>query len=732
MIDLAPYIVDIARRLLGEPNHQLSSRTQLRFGSKGSIAVEVAGSKAGTWYDHENQVGGSGWEMLRLKGDVANGEIIPWLKRELGIEIEHNGNAAFKILARYPYRDEAGNLLFEVVRLHPKDFRQRHPNGNGSWIWKTKGIRKVLYRLPELITAPADQWVFIVEGEKDVDNLVKRKLVATTNPGGAAKATPEQTDKPKWRRDYNEFFRGKRVCILPDNDDCGRAHAAAIARNLAPLANDLRIVQLTGVPEKGDVSDWLAAGGSAETLLRMADNTPPFKEDKENGSNGARVGNPLKPTTPNGEDHRAIGVSLNDFYAYMPSHSYIFTPTREMWPAASVNARIPPIPADIDEKGKAKFTPASAWLDQNKPVEQMTWAPSLPMIIADKLIADGGWIPRTNVRCFNLYRPPIIKPGNAALASPWLDHVRRVFPDDANHIITWLAHRVQRPHEKINHALVLGGAQGVGKDTILEPVKRAIGPWNFSEPSPQQVMGRFNGFLKAVIMRINEARDLGEYDRFKFYDHMKAYTAAPPDVLRVDEKNLREHAVFNVCGVIITTNHKTDGIYLPSDDRRHYVAWSDLTKENFSDDYWTDLYRWYERGGDEHVTAYLASLDLASFNPKAPPPKTPAFWEIVDASRAPEDAELADALDLLGNPDTVTVSQVAYRTTEAFAEWLRDRRNSRRIPHRFEACGYVAVRNEHRTTGLWVVEGKRQIIYAKASLSVRDRIAAAQRAAGAR
>ena len=64
------------------------------------------------------------------------------------------------------------------------------------------------------------------------------------------------------------------------------------------------------------------------------------------------------------------------------------------------------------------------------------------------------------------------------------------------HILKWLAHRVQRPAEKINHALVLGGAQGIGKDTMLEPVKRAIGPWNFSEVSPQHMLGRFNGFLK--------------------------------------------------------------------------------------------------------------------------------------------------------------------------------------------------------------------------------------------
>jgi hypothetical protein len=102
---------------------------------------------------------------------------------------------------------------------------------------------------------------------------------------------------------------------------------------------------------------------------------------------------------------------------------------------------------------------------------------------------------------------------------------------------------VQRPQVKINHALVLGGLQGIGKDTLLQPVKRAAGPWNVSEVSPQHMLGRFNGFLKSVILRVNEARDLGEVNRFAFYDHLKAYTAAPPDVLRVDEKNLREYSV---------------------------------------------------------------------------------------------------------------------------------------------------------------------------------------------
>jgi hypothetical protein len=431
------------------------------------------------------------------------------------------------------------------------------------------------------------------------------------------------------------------------------------------------------------------------------------------------------------------GVSVSDFHALMPMHSYIFAPSREMWPASSVNARIPPIAAieadgkpALDKKGEPKMIPANTWLDQNKPVEQMTWAPGLPMLIRNRLIAEGGWIERNGVSCFNLYRPPAIKPGDATAAGQWIDHVHKVFGDDANHIIQWLAHRVQRPEEKINHALVLGGCQGIGKDTLLEPVKQAIGPWNFSEASPQQMLGRFNGFLKSVILRVSEARDLGDVDRFKFYDHMKAYTAAPPDVLRVDEKHLREHSVLNVCGVIITSNHKTDGIYLPADDRRHFVAWSDLVKEDFTPAYWNKLWGWYADGGNRHVTAYLAGLDISAFDPKAPPPKTAAFWDIVDANQAPEDAELAEVLDKMGNPDATTLIQIAAEALGELETWIKERKNRRAIPHWLEKCGYVPVRNDAAKDGLWKINGKRQAVYAKSSLSIRDRLKAASKLAG--
>jgi hypothetical protein len=294
---------------------------------------------------------------------------------------------------------------------------------------------------------------------------------------------------------------------------------------------------------------------------------------------------------------------------------------------------------------------------------------------------------------------------------------------------------VQRPHDKINHGIVLLGAPGIGKDTILEPVKRAVGPWNFKEVSPTQMLGRFNPFVKSVILRVSEARDLGEVSRFSLYEHMKVYLAAPPDVLMCDEKNLREHSVFNVCGVVITSNRK-DSLYLPADDRRHYVAWSDTTKDEFDEAYWNKLYGYYETGGHAHVTAYLAAFDISDFNSKAPPPKTPAFWEIVEVNRSPENSEMADAIDELGKPDgngglilpdvlTIDMIKGKARFNFDFKEWLEDRRNARQIPHRLNACGYVSVPNEGAKDGCWKLNGRRQMVYAKVELSVRKRYEAA-------
>jgi hypothetical protein len=425
-------------------------------------------------------------------------------------------------------------------------------------------------------------------------------------------------------------------------------------------------------------------------------------------------------------NRRPPPASLDDFHAYMPMHRYLYVPTRDLWPASSVNARVQPWP--VGSNGKAM--PPTDWIDQNRPIEQLVWHPDYPEVIADRLVDAGGWVSHRGARAFNLFRRSKATLGDPAQVGRWLDHLRLIYPFEADHIEAWLAHRIQRPGEKVNHALVLGGAQGIGKDTLLEPVKAGVGPWNWQDISPTQMMGRFNGWVKAVVVRVSEARDLGDVDRFAFYDHSKVYIAAPPDVIRVDEKHLREQAVFNVMGVIVTTNHKSDGIFLPPDDRRHFVAWSEATKEDFGPAYWTALWKWYEAGGIAHVVAHLAAFDLSGFDPKAPPPKTEAFWAIAQASQDPEAGELHDVIEKAGRPDALT-KDTLIGNAEALqlydlVAFLRDRRNARQIPHKLERAGYVSVRNPDAESGLWVVDGKRQVVYASAALTVADRLRAAR------
>ncbi len=628
------------------------------------------------------------------------------------------GLGPIKVIHQYP--DENGQLLFETVRFEPlnkpKVFRARQSPEQKPW--SVDGVRRVLFRLDELVADIAlNHVVFVVEGEKDVNTLRGHGIPATTNPFGAV-SDKKQQNGSGWLQSYSETLRGADVVVCGDNDEPGREHVRIVARELYGTAGRLRVLDLAKfwpeIEESDDISDWFAAGHSPEGLWRIVESLPDYENSKEAAEHAAEQ-------TQQGDDDSATtdsslwtgcGVTLEDFYAYMPmGNSYIFAPTGEMWPGSSIDARIP----------KFGKVPASKWLSQNRPVEQISWMPGKPNLIKNRLIAEGGFIAREGVNTFNLYRPPRLEPGDPNNAGRWLEHLRLLFPDDYEHIIKWLAHRVQRPAEKINHALLLGGAQGIGKDSALEPVKRAIGSWNFVEVSPQHMLGRFNGYLKSVILRVSEARDLGEFDQFKFYDHMKAYIAAPPDVLRVDEKHVHEYAIPNVCGVIITTNHKTDGVYLSADDRRHFVAWSELVQSSFEDGYWARLWHWYCDGGDRHVAAYLAQLDLGAFDPKAPPRKTAAFWEIVDASRSPEDAEMQDAIDALASPDVLTLDRIANSASPSFAEYLRDRKNARRIPHRLESCGYVAVRNDSSKDGRWKVNGRNQTIYAKAELSPRER-----------
>jgi hypothetical protein len=198
-------------------------------------------------------------------------------------------------------------------------------------------------------------------------------------------------------------------------------------------------------------------------------------------------------------------------------------------------------------------------------------------------------------------------------------------------------------------------------------------------------------------------------------------------VLRINEKHIREYSIPNYVAVIMTTNHKTDGIYLPENDRRHYVGWSDLEQSDFPERYWETIWHWYHNGGFEHVAAYLAALDLSGFDAKAPPKKTKAFWDIISAQSAPENSDMADVIAQLGNPDILMISDLAREATDEFAIWLRDRKNRKAIAHRLEDCGYELVRSPDVKDGRWKRLGSWLTLYARSDRSHHDRIRAARR-----
>lgn len=167
------------------------------------------------------------------------------------------------IEATYDYTDESGKLLYQAVRKTGKRFQQRRPGQNGEWIWKLGNVTLVPFNLPALVKA---ETCYVTEGEKDCLNLIRAGLVATCNNGGAGNFKPVLVP----------WFTGKHVIILPDNDEPGRKHSEKVAELLSPVAASLRVVRLPGLPDKGDVSDYLAGGKTREDLESLCRDAAPW------------------------------------------------------------------------------------------------------------------------------------------------------------------------------------------------------------------------------------------------------------------------------------------------------------------------------------------------------------------------------------------------------------------------------------------------------------------------
>ena len=256
-IDFVSLMRLVAHRLLGEPNAALSTKHEFRFGNKGSLAINLSD---GTWFDHENQVGGGVLDLIRREN---GGNPIEWLCKEKFVE-----DSSF---VSWPYHDERAQLLYEACKTVGKRFWQRRPDGRGGWINNLNGVRRVPYRLPELLAGKAKgELLFITEGEKDADTLRAWGLRATCNSGGAG----------KWPANHTEYLREEDVVLLPDHDGIGYTHVRDIGRAAQVVAARTRVLFLADhwpevdAKKGGDLTDGFDAGHSLEEFLALVAAAP--------------------------------------------------------------------------------------------------------------------------------------------------------------------------------------------------------------------------------------------------------------------------------------------------------------------------------------------------------------------------------------------------------------------------------------------------------------------------
>lgn len=171
------------------------------------------------------------------------------------------GNGQGEVTATYEYKDAEGNTLYVKERIEPgrngrsKEFFFKHLEGRR---WATgRGCEPVPYNLPALVKTT---YAIVVEGEGKAELLKKWDLTATSFDAGASSP---------WREEYLPYFEGRKIALLPDNDTPGREYAQRIATALYAKARELKIVELPGLGEAGDIIDWKKKGGTKEKFLEL-------------------------------------------------------------------------------------------------------------------------------------------------------------------------------------------------------------------------------------------------------------------------------------------------------------------------------------------------------------------------------------------------------------------------------------------------------------------------------
>lgn len=291
--------------------------------------------------------------------------------------------------------------------------------------------------------------------------------------------------------------------------------------------------------------------------------------------------------------------------------------------------------------GKGPRVGAGVWFDENrdakggKTLAGITYAPGESVICAeDGLVYGNKW---TDGR-------PAGKPGDV---SPWLALIERLVPDreEREHILNVFAYKRQFPNVKINHAILLIGDPGIGKDSLYAPFLYAIGgraQRNVHIVKGDELTSQFGYGLENEVMVLNELRQPEGKDRRAMENHLKPIIAAPPEYLTVNRKGMHPYQAVNRILVLAGSNYDVP-ISLPSDDRRWFVVKSSAAPLSSSEA--ARLWAWYLTGGGfAAVAAWLQARDVSAFNPGARPPLTDAKLLMIEQGMSGAEAFLVDLI----------------------------------------------------------------------------------------
>lgn len=277
---------------------------------------------------------------------------------------------------------------------------------------------------------------------------------------------------------------------------------------------------------------------------------------------------------------------------------------------------------------------------------------------------------------------------------PWLDHLHRMIPDEREreHVLNVLAHKVQRPDVKINHAILHIGKQGSGKDTLYEPFLWAVGGSRTSRRNVaivrnEEVSSQWGYNYESEIMVFEELRQTEAKDRRALENQLKPVIAAPPEFISVNRKGMHPYQALNRMFVLAFSNERVP-LSLPSEDRRWFVVYSEAAR--MTEDEGARLWRWLDNGGCSAVAAWLHARDVSAFNPGAAPPLTEAKLILIEQGRSSVESLLVDQLEnRLGEFSKGVIASPFYALCDRLAGSAGNRVPQPALLHALKEAGWI-------------------------------------------